>query len=100
MASKIASPHVSRVVKSLLILAVAVLGVITLRAGFATTAPGLYVDAASVGGLCSDNRTADQVGITTPWCSLTKAVASAPAGSLVYVRQATYPATTRQHQLH
>jgi hypothetical protein len=51
----------------------------------------LYVDIASVGGRCDDSRLVLLVSLRTPWCSLTKALADAPAGSTVYVRGGRYP---------
>ena len=64
-----------------------------LLAGWAPAASGrtLYVDAASVGGRCSDARPAAVVTIATPWCSLAAAAAAAPGGSVVQVRQGRYP---------
>jgi hypothetical protein len=50
-----------------------------------------YVDTESIGGRCSDARDSDQAkSATTPWCSLARAAASAPAGSLVLVRTGDY----------
>lgn len=54
----------------------------------------LYVDVKSLGGACSDSRTAAQVTATKPWCSLLRAAQVAPDGSLVIVRGGTYPDTT------
>jgi hypothetical protein len=53
-----------------------------------------YVDAAGVGGACSDARTAAQAAApATPWCSLVAAAAKAPSGSTVLVRAGSYPYT-------
>src|SRR5687768_16441234 len=60
----------------------------------ASAATMLYVDAGSVGGACSDSRTAEQVTQSTPWCSLGRAAAAAPSGSTVLVRGASYPSLT------
>ena len=54
-------------------------------------APELVVDGASVGGTCNDLRRVEQVSKETPWCSLDRALAQAPAGSLVWVRAGSYP---------
>lgn len=51
----------------------------------------VFVDRDSLGGSCSDARTAAEVSAATPWCSLQRAVDAAPSGSTVTVRQATYP---------
>jgi len=51
----------------------------------------LYVDAASIGGRCSDARSAAAVTIATPWCSVAAAAAAAPGGSVVFVRAGRYP---------
>ncbi len=60
-----------------------------LWAGAASAA--VYVDKGSIGGHCRDARTASQAASrSTPWCTLRKALRSAPAGSTVFVRQATY----------
>ena len=51
-----------------------------------------YVDRDSRGGQCSDLRTYDQArSVTTPWCSLDRAVRTAPGGATVIVRAGTYP---------
>ncbi len=51
-----------------------------------------YVDGNSVGGTCSDARTAAQAAsATTPWCSIAVAASAAPDGSDVLVRAGTYP---------
>ncbi len=53
----------------------------------------MYVDRDSVGGACDDARTALQAAaITTPWCSLERAIAAAPSGGTVLVRRGSYPA--------
>jgi hypothetical protein len=57
------------------------------------TGPVLYVDQNSIGGACSDSRKPVQVTISTPWCTLTQAAASAPSGSIVLVRAGNYPFT-------
>lgn len=54
-----------------------------------------FVDVASVGGACSDSFTAVQAASpASPWCSLGRAVALAPAGARVGVRGGSYPALT------
>jgi hypothetical protein len=54
--------------------------------------PEYFVDRDSVGGTCSDSHTAAQASSTaTPWCSLSRAAAAAPEGSVVGVRRGTYP---------
>jgi Concanavalin A-like lectin/glucanases superfamily/Right handed beta helix region len=51
----------------------------------------LFVDGASVGGACSDGRTVEQAGsASSPWCSLDRAAAAAPRGSVVVVRAGSY----------
>lgn len=53
--------------------------------------PVRYVDGASRGGTCSDDRTPDQAANpATPWCTLERAAIIAPAGAPVRVRDATY----------
>jgi hypothetical protein len=53
------------------------------------------VDQASRGGACSDSRSADQAAsLSTPWCSLSRAVAAAPSGATVLVRAGSYPELT------
>ena len=57
-----------------------------------TAEPALYVDRQSIGGACSDAREASEAGSPlTPWCSLERANAAAPAGALVLVRSGDYP---------
>jgi hypothetical protein len=51
----------------------------------------LVVDIRSLGGHCSDARALSAVGITTPLCSLTRALALAPSGSAIRVRSGAYP---------
>ncbi|MDP2710198.1 MAG: LamG-like jellyroll fold domain-containing protein, partial [Solirubrobacteraceae bacterium] len=52
----------------------------------------MHVDRDSVGGSCSDERTAAQAtSVTTPWCSLEHAVQSVPSGGTVLVRRGSYP---------
>ena len=54
--------------------------------------PAMYVDRGSIGGDCSDAREASGAGSPlTPWCSLERANAAAPAGALVLVRGGDYP---------
>jgi hypothetical protein len=54
--------------------------------------PGPYVDGASLGGTCSDSRTAEQaMSPETPWCGLERAAELAEDGSTVTVREARYP---------
>jgi hypothetical protein len=51
----------------------------------------LFVDGGSVGGACSDGRTVEQARSTSsPWCSLDRAAAAAPRGSVVVVRRGSY----------
>jgi hypothetical protein len=50
-----------------------------------------FVDRGSVGGSCSDARSPAQVSISAPWCSMERAVAAAPSGSVVAVRSGSYP---------
>src|SRR5688572_11368239 len=46
------------------------------------TEAAAYVDRDSRGGACSDLRTYDQArSVTTPWCSLDRAVKTAPGGA-------------------
>ena len=52
--------------------------------------PGLYVDGSSLGGQCSDARTAAEVSLQAPWCSLAAAATRAPAGSTIFVRRGSY----------
>ncbi len=50
----------------------------------------LWVDRESLGGLCSDQRSRQEVSPQTPWCTLGKAGLQAIAGDTVYVRQGDY----------
>jgi hypothetical protein len=53
-----------------------------------------FVDARSRGGHCSDERSADTAdSAKTPWCSLARAAADAPAGTTVLVRGGSYRRT-------
>lgn len=82
--------------KTLLIFAACfgVIGLVTLLLTRAATPTILYVDKDSVGGKCSDEYSANQaMSLQTPWCSLDKALKTAPGGSTVHLRQAVYPAT-------
>jgi hypothetical protein len=59
------------------------------QAGAATQ---IYVDAAGVGGPCSDARgAAEAASPTTPLCSVGRALQVAPAASQVVVRAGSYP---------
>jgi hypothetical protein len=76
--------------------AVAVVPLIAALTGVVSPAragsPVLYVDKDSVGGQCSDSRTVEQASSpSTPWCSMSKAIGSAPSGSDVIVRRGSYP---------
>jgi len=50
----------------------------------------LYVDAKSRGGECDDTRPAEWVSAKRPYCTLSRAVAAAPADATVIVRQGRY----------
>jgi hypothetical protein len=53
----------------------------------------IYVDRASLGGACSDARGAAAAAApATPLCSISRALAAAPAGAKVLVRAGSYPA--------
>lgn len=53
----------------------------------------------SVAGGCSDGRTLAQAGSArTPWCSVDKAAAAAPAGATVYVRGGKYEHLTTKNK--
>jgi hypothetical protein len=67
-------------------------GVTPPATGGGGTPTGLYVDGLSLGGQCSDARTAAEVSLRTPWCSLAAAANLAPAGSTVLVRYGSYTA--------
>ena len=57
----------------------------------------VYVDKDSIGGPCNDSRpVAAAQAATTPWCSLGRAVDSAPSGSSILVRRGSYPRLTIQ----
>jgi len=57
----------------------------------------VYVDKDSIGGPCNDSRpVAAAQAATTPWCSLDRAVDSAPSGSTILVRRGSYPRLTIQ----
>jgi Right handed beta helix region len=51
----------------------------------------LAVDRASIGGRCDDDRPPKRVRLSSPWCTLERAVQAAPSGSRVLVRAGTYP---------
>ncbi len=58
----------------------------------ADTARRAYVDKDSVGGRCSDERSAAAAASQdTPWCSLAHAVREAPAGTTLLLRRGSYP---------
>jgi parallel beta-helix repeat protein len=70
-----------------------IIGLFLAGAALATStasANSLWVDVLSLGGACSDDRTRDQVGPTTPWCGLGAAGVQALAGDVVNVRRGTY----------
>jgi hypothetical protein len=68
--------------------AIGIMGVTAASASAAT----YYVDQASKGGKCLDSRTAAVAStVSTPWCTLTRALAQVPAGGVVAVRAGTYP---------
>jgi parallel beta helix pectate lyase-like protein len=71
-------------------------GFLTLVAPAAASADPLVVDQDSIGGTCSDARTPAQVSLTTPWCTIARAVTVAPSGATVYLRAGSYP----YQQLH
>ncbi len=51
-----------------------------------------YVDKDSRGGACNDSRTAEQAkNLTSPWCSIEKALALTPTGGTIQVRAGSYP---------
>jgi hypothetical protein len=53
--------------------------------------PRIWVDRESLGGACSDARTAREASSpSTPWCSLAKAVKSTPPGKRIRVRAGDY----------
>ena len=63
----------------------------------ARAAPRVYVDHDSIGGPCSDARSAATAASPqTPWCSLDRAAAAAPSGATVLVRRGSYPRLTIQ----
>lgn len=65
----------------------------TQRLAFYVAPPG------SVAGRCSDGRTLAQAGrASTPWCSVDKAAAAAPAGATVYVRGGKYEHFTTKNK--
>ncbi len=77
------------------------LGVAACAAAFAGPVPAraavpitIYLDAASVGGRCSDARTAAQVTKARPVCTSAKALDLVPDGGTVLVRRGTYPKVT------
>lgn len=57
----------------------------------AATTPRLFVDAASIGGGCSDARSPTEVSRSAPWCSIPRAIQAAPSGSTVTIRAGSYP---------
>ena len=63
-----------------------------LASAAAADGPGTYyVDSASAGGRCSDAYSGDKAQHrTTPWCTITRAVAQVPPGSVVKVASGIY----------
>ncbi len=57
-------------------------------------AADLVVDGTSIGGTCDDLRAPASVSVTTPWCSISRALSAAPDGSTVSVRAGDYPLTS------
>jgi hypothetical protein len=53
----------------------------------------LTVDQDSIGGQCSDQRSAAGVDASAPWCSIPQATRAAPDGSTVQIRAGAYPRT-------
>ena len=51
---------------------------------------GYYVDKNNIGGTCNDARTKAENSITTPWCTIQRAVNLMTAGDVIYVRRGTY----------
>ncbi len=71
---------------------VALLALVLGCASSATARAATHVDVASVGGICSDARTAAQAAQpATPLCSLRAAIDKAPSGSTILLRRGTYP---------
>jgi hypothetical protein len=71
-------------------------GLVACTLAFAGESNGLpttrYVDGHGRGGSCSDARSAaTATSASTPWCSIARAIAAAPPGSLVVVRGGSYP---------
>lgn len=61
----------------------------------AARAKTYVVDRDSVGGRCDDARRAARVrSASTPWCSLSRAIAAAEPGGTVLVRRGSYPQIT------
>ena len=54
--------------------------------------PVVWVDRDSIGGPCSDERSAEEAASeASPWCTIERAVEEAPPGSTVVVRAGAYP---------
>lgn len=54
--------------------------------------PVLWVDRDSIGGACSDERSAEEASSeSSPWCGIGRALEAAPSGSTVLVRGGSYP---------
>jgi hypothetical protein len=71
--------------------ALAAAGALPTSPAAADTAGTYYVDGASTGGRCSDAYSGDQAQHpTTPWCTITRAVAQAREGSVVKVAPGVY----------
>ena len=68
---------------------------LSIAAAGSASAATVTVDPGSVGGRCSDSRTAVEAqNPATPWCTLAKGLTAAPDGSTVQLRRGTYAATT------
>ncbi len=73
-------------------------GVFVVLATRASEGSQYFIDKDSLGGQCSDARTPAQVTISTPWCSITPALAQLPgdvAGTVIFRKASTpYPDIT------
>jgi Right handed beta helix region len=70
----------------------AALALVLVLAGVPAAHAATYVDRGSVGGACSDARTAAQASSpATPWCTLDAAFTKTPSGATLYVRRGDYP---------
>jgi hypothetical protein len=80
------------------ILGFGIAGILALKFSTADIPNVLYVDKDSTGGQCDDNRGLADISITTPLCSINRALVLAPDNSTVSIRKGLYPASAISRQ--